>query len=86
MKTKILTLIALGCFVSAACKKDDTTQNTKEETIEIKGKLYTIDYLRSEMARNLQVSVDSLIYNKEDTTFTIRPYLDGRISALRLFN
>ncbi len=86
MKTKILTFIALTCLVVTACNKDDASQNNIEETIEIKGKHYTIDYLRSEMARNLKISADSLTYNSEDTTFTVHSFYNAKISALRLFN
>ena len=86
MKTKILTFIALGCFVFTACSKDDTSQDNREETIEINGKQYTIDYLRSEMARNLKANPDSMTFNREDTTFTYHQFYNARISVLRLFN
>jgi len=86
MKTKILTFIALTCLVATACNKDDDSQQIKEETIEINGKHYTIDYLRSEMARNLKANPDSMTYNSEDTTFTFHQYYNARISVLRLFN
>lgn len=87
MKRNLLLLFMLLGLGLSACKKDDV-ENKKDplnESLKINGKIYTILYLRDEMARNLGVESKSLIYHKEDTTFSSINYSETRFKVSKLF-
>jgi|SRR5690606_1105168 len=71
MKTKILTLIALGCLVFASCKKDEANNPDvpKEEVLQINGKEYEIDFLKRGLSRLLAIPLDKLVYDEQAQVF-----------------
>lgn len=83
---KLLMIMLLGLGLGACKKEAQNNSNTiKEKTIMINGKNYTVDYLRNEMARNLGVESNSLIYHKEDTSFSSINYSETRFKVSKLF-
>ena len=76
----------LGLCLGACKKEAQNGSNTSEEkAIMINGKNYTVDYLRNEMAKNLGVESNSLIYHKEDTSFSSINYSETRFKVSKLF-
>ena len=77
-------LLGLGL---GACKKEaqKDTNTEKDQTFIIKGKSYTVDYLRDEMSKNLGVESNSLIFHKEDTSFSSINYSETRFKVSKLF-
>lgn len=83
---KLLIIMLLGLGLAACKKEAQSGSNTSEEkAIMINGKNYTVDYLRNEMAKNLGVESNSLIYHKEDTSFSSINYSETRFKVSKLF-
>lgn len=70
----------------SACKKEKVNDaDFHENHLKIHGEWYSLDYLKSEMAREIKITQDSLVYNKEDSTFSLLNYSGIRFSVLKLF-
>ncbi len=83
MRKLLYVLIALGLGLSA-CKKEESQSQEKSDEIELNGKTYSFSFLKEEMAKNLNVPSDSLIYIPSEKVFIVSYYPDTTWSIYRL--
>ncbi|WP_164112210.1 MULTISPECIES: hypothetical protein [Sphingobacterium] len=83
MRKLMYACIALGLGLSA-CKKEEAKSEDKSDEIELNGKIYSFSFLKGEMAKNLNVPLDSLIYIPSEKVFIVSYYPAATWSIYRL--
>ncbi|GGH21484.1 hypothetical protein FAZ19_14895 [Sphingobacterium alkalisoli] len=73
MKKLLYLFLLLGLSLSS-CKKEDSNKNAIDNSIEYNGKVYSLEFLTSEMSKRLEVSQDSLIFHPDIKAFTVLDY------------
>ena len=83
-KTMLLSIITMGIIVGSCNKETLPLDNKDELKLTIEGKSFLIEDLKLKMGEYRGVDSERLIYNSEDTTFSVKNYEGIRFKIIDL--
>ncbi|MCL8000579.1 hypothetical protein M8994_20525, partial [Brucella sp. 21LCYQ03] len=66
MNKIVILLIVLGCISFTACEKEERydPEILHEQTLELNGKIYEVDFLKRGLSRLLGIPIEKLVYDE----------------------